>query len=403
MSCWLVKSLTLVALAVAIAPGRLGAQETVSRHPSNAPPSAERLEAWSEQLSADEFLVRESAMLNLVAAGQAAIPVVKKVLTRHSLEAVSRALHVLQQLGLSADVETQEAARAALVEATAHKESPAVARRAADVLAQLVKLRSAQALSELEALGAKVVRSQSFNGAAIEDVVESVQIESNFKGNDADLRRLKWLAAGRLVLVGQRASDAWLAQAAEMSELEQLHLYQAGVTDDGLAAFAEHPYLRQIGVYYTPITAKGLAHLEKLPLLGFIKLYGTKVPAEAIEKFQAAAGVAKVDHRKGAFLGVGCLPTDNACVLSTVHADTPAEKAGLVADDVILRFGDTKVDSFETLTARIAELDSGDKVEVEVLRQIEDDEGRRSSKRVIAEVTLAPWELKLAVENGYRP
>ncbi|MEX2177044.1 MAG: PDZ domain-containing protein [Pirellulaceae bacterium] len=368
-----------------------------------APAESPRFKQLVEQLDADEFLARETAMLELIAAGQASIPIVQQVFRGDSLEATSRALHVLQQLGLAADIETQEAARAALVEATTNQESPVVARRAEAVLAQLIELRSVQALAELEALGAKIFHSQLFGGLVLDEMAESLLIGPEFKGTDDELRRLKWLDISRLVLVGDKVTDAWLTQAAGMTDLQELHLYQTKVTDGGMAALAEHAALRQVGIYYTPLSEAGLAHLEKLPVLNFVKLYGTKIPLAAVQQFQATTGLARVDHRKGAFLGVGCEPLDKGCVLSTVHPNTPADKAGLKKGDSLVRFGDAKVIDFESLTAKISQLDAGDVVEIVVQREIEDDRGNFTLKNVALSVTLGPWDVDLAVENGPRP
>ena len=365
--------------------------------------TAEQIQGWVADLSADEFLVRETAMLELAAVGADAIPAIKGVLAGGSLEATTRALHVLQQLGLSPDERTQEAAREALVEAAARRENGAVARRAAAVLADLLKLRSAQALAQLEQLGADVVRAQALPGLSEEITVESIEIGPAFRGEAADLRRLQWVLASKVVLAGERVTDEWLKQAAAMTEIDELHLYQTAVTDQGLAAIAEHPSIRQLGLYYTPLTGAALDHVQKLPLLSFVKLYGTKVPRADAEKFQLATGLPKekVDHRKGAFLGVGCL--NGACVISTVHMESPAGKAGLMRDDILIRFGDTKVDTFETLTGMISKLDAGDEIEIEVQRQIEDERGAIRTKNVVVKATLAPWPLKAAVENGARP
>jgi hypothetical protein len=371
--------------------------------PLRQPPTAQQLKTWVAELDEQEFLARETAMLRLIAAGQAAVPVVSEVFRGDSLEATSRALHVLQQIGLSPDPATQEVARAALVAAATSKENAVTARRATAALDKLIELRSAQALAELESLGAVVVRAQSFDGLVVESLVDSVQIGPEFRGTDDDLRRLKWLSVSRIVLVGDKVTDTWLAQAAGSTGLEELHLHSAAITDAGLAAIATHPGLRQVGIYYTPLSDPALKHLEALPVLSFVKLYGTKVSTEAVEKFQMTTGIPKVDVRKGAFLGVGCMSIDNECVLSTVHDNSPAAKAGLAHDDVLVRFGQEKVTDFESLTAQIAKLDSGDEVEVEVRRDVEDEQGNFRTKNIVTKVKLGPWPVEAAVQNGWRP
>ena len=151
------------------------------------------------------------------------------------------------------------------------------------------------------------------------------------------------------------------------------------------------------------VSDEALAHLQKLPALNFVKLYGTKVTLPAVEKFQAATGLTKVDHRKGAFLGVGCQSFDGTCLISTVHENSPAERAGLLRDDQLVRFGDAKVVDFESLTAEISRRDSGDEIEIEVQRQVLNDEGRIVLRSIVTKATLGPWEQELAVQNGMRP
>jgi S1-C subfamily serine protease len=90
-------------------------------------------------------------------------------------------------------------------------------------------------------------------------------------------------------------------------------------------------------------------------------------------------------------------------LISTVHEGSPADKGGLMREDVVVRFGGAKVTDFNSLTALISERDAGDEVEVEVLRRTLDDQGNQVLRNVTLKVTLAPWQLDLAVRNGPRP
>lgn len=366
-------------------------------------PTAQQLQAWVRDLEADEFLARETAMLNLVAAGKPAIAAVKSVFPSNSRETTSRALFVLQQLGLSPDPEVQELAREALVELATAKENANTARQAQVALDWVTEQRSVQALAELEALGARIVRSQNFNGFAVEEVIDTIELGDEFKGQVHDLRRLKWLGILRVVLSGEKVTDDWLPHTAAMADLEEIHLYKTKVTSGGLSALKDHASLQQVGIYYCPLDDAVLASLEKLPALNFIKLYGTSISKDGVAKFQEKTGLTKVDHRRGAFLGVGCMNLDGACLISTVHPKSPAEEAGLMQDDLLVRFGESRVSDFESLTAQISQLDAGAEVEIEVQRQIEDENGRLALKNLVLKAKLAPWSADLAVKNGPRP
>jgi hypothetical protein len=386
-------------LAGSFASGTLAQQPPAPRRPA----AAEQLRGWVEELDAREFLTRETAMLRLIAAGRAAIPAVNEVFGGDSLEATSRALFILQQIGLSDDPATQEAARAALVAPTESKDNPALARRAAAALARLMDQRSAQALAELESLGAKVARAQAFDGVKIENIVHSLEIGPEFKGQASDLARLKWLVITRLVFAGENINSDWLAHVGRMQDLEELHLHSTAVTDDGLAVITRLQSLRQLGIYYTPIGQPALKHLVQMPGLSFVKLYGTKIDPAAAAEFEIKSGIPNVDFRKGAFLGVGCLRGETQCILSTVHANSPAERAGLAVDDVVVRFGDSKVTDFESLTVLISHCRAGDEIELEVQREVEAEGGGFRTKNVVTKVTLGPWGVDPAVENGWRP
>jgi hypothetical protein len=387
--------------------GRPAAAQTERVSPLQASAeSHDAIAAWVRELEADEFLQRETAMLRLIEAGPAALVPLREVLRGGSLEAISRALFIVRQIGLSPDPATQDQASALLSELAQRQETPVLARRAEAALAELVQQRSAQALAELEALGARLMRRESLvllgAGLALEEPALSLVVDDSFRGTDDDLRRLKWLSDVRaVVLRGARATDGWVAAAATVPELEELHLYQAAITPGGLAPLARCANLRQVGVYYTPVGDEVLTPLTKLPLLGFVKLYGTRIGAEGVQAFQKASGAA-VDYRRGAFLGVGGVDLDGTCLISTVHAGSPAERAGLLRDDVIVRFGGERVTNFSSLTELISQRQVGEQVEIEVVRRVADEDGLPALRSIKTQVQLAPWELELAVRNTRR-
>lgn len=393
-----------------IAPGQETAPEplpqaknTEDRPPSpqRPAPSNEQIASWVQNLDADEFLERETAMLQLLEAGPAALPALRPVLMSGGLEATSRALYVVRQIGLAANADGQDLAGQLLSELSQRTEAPALARRAAATLTELTQQRSAHALEELEALGAKVNRGDLALALPFDDPAISVEIGDAFTGTDDDLRRLKWVvAAPQLILIGSKATDSWLKHAAAMPSLEKLHLYQAAITDEALAPFAENASLRELGIYYTTVTDRALAPLTKLPLLSFVKLYGTKVSESAAQKYRENTGVS-VDYRRGAFLGVGCQDPES-CRISTVHVNSPAAKGGLLNNDVIVRFVGQDVKSFEALTDLIRNCEVGDEVAIEVLRASSDEHNQPKLTKVTAQLKLAPWDLEPAVRNGRR-
>jgi hypothetical protein len=308
-------------------------------------------------------------------------------------------LYVVRQLGLSADDQTQELATQMLEELAAREETPQLARRALAAWQELRQERTAVAQAELAELGAKIARTQVAGGFFVNEGVLAIEIGDDFRGEDHDLRRLKWLSdVPILMLVGKKATDEWLKHAASSPGSEELHLYQTSVTNAGISPLRHHSTLKQLGIYYAPVGDQILDALKELPRLTFVKLYGTKISARASSEFEAATTI-NVDHRNGAFLGVGARGAGPGCRISRVHDGSPAEKAGLVEDDEVIRFGSTEITNFDELTDAIAQSKAGDEVEMEVIRRQVDNQGNFSQRNVVTKVALAPWELEPAVHN----
>lgn len=363
---------------------------------------SQRLAELAAQLDADEFLTREMATAALLKAGPAAFPALKAVLAGGSLEATSRAFYVLRELSLAANFDEHDEAWAMLNELAERKELPTIARKATAALAELRQRRSTQALAELERLGAKITRSEIFNGLTIENPVTSLVFGSDFRGNENDLWRLKWLIdVPQIVFAGEKVTDGWVKHAAAVPGLEELHLYQTRVSDLGLAPLAGHASLEQLGIYYTPISDAGLKPVENLPVLNFLKLYGTKITPQKAADLRNSSGLA-IDDRRGAFLGVSCSTIDATSRISNVHKGSPAETAGLEIDDTIVRFGQAAITSFDTLTAQIGQHEAGDEVEVEVTRRGFDQDGAPTTRNVVTKVKFTPWDLKPAVDQPRR-
>jgi C-terminal processing protease CtpA/Prc len=251
-------------------------------------------------------------------------------------------------------------------------------------------------------MGAKVTHNTGFGGLVLDDVLGSLEIGDAFRGQESDLRRLKWLAnVPVLILSGKKVSDDWLKHAASLPGLEELHVYQASINDTALAALAEHSTLKLLGIYYTPVGDAALASLAKIPMLGYLKLYGTKITGEAYDKFRESSGLG-IDYKRGAFLGVGGIEVEGGCLISTVHDGSPAEKGGLLREDLIVRFGGDPVANFSSLMGLIAKRDINEEVEIEVKRRTVDDQGNPAQKTIATTVKLVPWEAELAVRNPRR-
>ncbi len=381
-----------------------GSAKAAPKEAPKRPATPAELEKWAKDLDSDEFLAREEATLRLAAAGTPAIKHVQPLVSSPSLEASTRALHVLREIGLSSDLDTQDAVRESLEE-IAKQPSP-MGKRATRTVAWLNEQRSSQTIRDLEQLGAKIQRTEYSDGLQEIVTVEAVQLGPAWKGEERDLRRLKWLVDVRqLVLIGDTMGDAALAQAALMPGLKSLHLHRSGVTDKGMQVLAGCGALQEFGAYYSTLGDDAVVPLAKLSTLSSIKLYGTKVtPAAKEQLVTALKQLAKVDYRRGAFLGVSCAPDfDGLCRISTVHPESPASKGGLQTRDVLVRFAGKELKDFEGLTAIISGNQAGDTVEVEILRDVVDAEGRVKPEQMKLKVTLGEWDVDLSVNGGRLP
>lgn len=368
------------------------------------PATPAELEKWAKELDSDEFLAREEATLKLVAAGAPAIKYVRPLVSSPSLEASTRALHVLRDIGLSSDIDTQDAVREALDQIA--KQTSPVGKRANRTVAWLNEQRSSQTIRDLEQLGAKIQRTDYSDGIQEMVIVDSVQLGPDWKGTDKDLRRLKWLVdVQQLVLVGDKMGDAALAQAATMLGLRRLHLHHSGVTNQGMQVLAGCGSLQEFGAYYSGLGDEALIPLGKLSTLTSIKLYGTKVTKQASERLtKDLKQLAKIDFRSGGFLGVSCDTfTDEVCRLQTVHPDSPAAKGGLQRGDILARLAGKELKNFTGLTEIISDHPAGDTVEVDILRSVLDEAGNEKQASLKLKVTLSEWDVDLSVSNGRIP
>lgn len=71
---------------------------------------------------------------------------------------------------------------------------------------------------------------------------------------------------------------------------------------------------------------------------------------------------------EGAYLGIQGATQDKNCKITTIEAGSPAEKAGLKVDDVVLKFDDRKIAAYKELTELVRKKRPGEAVSVEIRR-----------------------------------
>lgn len=329
-------------------------------------PAVEQLELWIEQLNDDRFGVRTRATNKLIEAGAAVVEPVSKLVETGNLEVATRAVYVLQKLAYSEDLEVQERSLQAL-RAIADSGKPAPARLAREAIVGLGDIRQQRAAKALTRLGASIAHYGPARFAVKRQL--EVEIGPDWTGAVKDLKRLVWLRDLRkLTFVGPQVTNAWIASIRELEGVSYLIIKDAQITDDALRDIGEMKTLVYLDLMYTPVTDAGLEHLRAVKSLRMIRCFGTKITREAAERLDAELAQVEVQHKVGAFLGVRCQPPPGTCKVVQVTPGSGAEKAGIKPRDIIVRFDDNPVPSFDDLERLIARNKVGDTVEIEVVR-----------------------------------
>ena len=158
---------------------------------------------------------------------------------------------------------------------------------------------------------------------------------------------------------------------ASLKSLEKLrHVYIRGarITDAGIAHLGEVSSLERLELWYAPLTDAAVGRLQAMKQLQYLSLYGTDVSPQAAESLRELLKGVQVDHRSGAFLGVGCQAHPQGCAVSIVHPGSSADKADVRPGDIIVQYGDKSIVDFRDLTGAIGEHKSGQDVTLKILR-----------------------------------
>ena len=141
------------------------------------------------------------------------------------------------------------------------------------------------------------------------------------------------------------------------------------VTANGISHLAALRQLADLDIFYAPLDDTLIEAVKPLlDRIRVIKLYGTQVTADGALRLQKQLPVqAELDYRRGAFLGVRCSP-ESLCVVESVVEGSAAFRAGIRSGDILIRFDDKPVRTFDDLKASIAKYRPGDKAKIALLR-----------------------------------
>lgn len=360
----------------------LAASCNAPAHAQQAAPDVSEIEAWVVELGADRFPKRAAATKKLINAGGLAIEPLMEGISQHGLEVTTRGIYVLQQLAVVGDAETEESARQSLEKIAAARVT-AAARHARDALDKLDSLRQQRAVEELRKLGAVVNRTHEEISSAMGPLF-AVTIDNSWRGTAKDLRWFEFLIdVQQLSFVGPKVKDDWLAHVTGLPNVRLVKLKRTSVTDAGLTPLTTLEQLEFIRLLYMEIGDDAVVHLARCQRAARIDLFGTKMTREGETKLRDAVP-ARIDRRKGAFLGIQPTQIDNAAwEIGNVTAGSAADKAGLRAGDVFVTYDTKKVGDFLSLTAMIAQHDAGHIVDVTL---------RRDGDIIERRIKLGEWD-----------
>jgi hypothetical protein len=291
--------------------------------------SSEEVAGWISQLDDDRYLIREQATRNLLDAGEAALDPLLATANGERPEPADRAVWIIRRLARSRD---NGQAVAALERMVQLRGRPLLVEKAE---VELDERSIAACQARLTPLGAEI----SVEAAPLDPITV-------------------------VPLLRVRLGDKWRG------------------TSDDLRAIAElrrQPYLCFEGQAVDDQIAR---LLESKPKLALVQFLNTKVTPEAIDALKARHREAIIYVRGQALLGVHAENHPSGAMVSGVKEGMAADNAGIVAGDVITNLGGHTVPDFDRLTARIAQHQPGETVEIEILR---------GNERKKLSVTFGSW------------
>jgi hypothetical protein len=266
------------------------------------------LARWGDELSSDEFQVRQNAMRRLIEAGSDALPMLARAARDGDTEVRRRAIRALVEQSLVPRQEHRQPARAMLAELAASDDGT-VARSAQNALDSLREAAAAVAAAELTRLGGtvmpqttafptqyKVQLGQSWSGgdaglALLADLgdVTWLSIE-NAPVGDAALKHIARLTALQTVYLGHsRLTGNGLAQLAPLSSLRYLSLRNLPIDETHLAELPRFPQLISLGLDRTLVTDAGLAHVARHQHLQQLWLDATRITDKGLARLRPLA------------------------------------------------------------------------------------------------------------------
>ena len=348
-----------------------------AEEPSDPPAAAETpssAQLWVSALESNDYDVREQAAQELIQFGAEALAPLETAIGRGRPESVVRGMRVLSQLARSEDQDLANQAVATL-QRLAQLPAGIVGGYAERALDDWTLFRRDRAIVRLEQLGARRLRLQMIGPLNFPVPLQVIEFDSEWNGTPADLAELRWLNDIQIVSFhGPDVRDSWLEPLRHLDQIQGVKLYHTPISHRGMEHLAAVRSLRQLVVMYVPIDGRAVESIRQMESLEHLVLFGTRIQADEVEQL-AEQSHFTLDHRSGAFLGIRFLDdfgvpqgTAKGCRVDEVHRGGPAERAGLLAGDRIIKIDDTQVTESSQLIQLIGSKQAGQRVQVTILR-----------------------------------
>jgi hypothetical protein len=279
------------------------------------PASTEDIAGWIKALDDAHYREREQASQRLLSAGMPALGPLLTVANSDQPEPADRAIWILRSMGRSPDNTLALAALEHVVQLT---NRPAIVSKAEVELTD----RSVTACAErLEPLGAEIsMRIEPIESGPMPFL--TVQLGEKWHGTLEDLKQLT-----------------------RMQRVVRFRLEGTPVSDDVVKMFAEKPNLANL------------------------MLIETKVTPDAVDAVKEKHPETTVYVRNLVMLGVSAEKSAAGMVVTSVRPETAAANAKMLDGDIIVTIDGHPVPDFDRLTARIAQHQPGEKVDLEIIRK----------------------------------
>ncbi len=347
------------------------AQETPPGQPrssSGAASGEKSIEYWITQLGSDQYLRRESASKNLVAAGPEAVNALAQAIRSGDLEVVERAAAALVEIAIARPPE-QDGGVYDQLSTLANQTAGRASSVALEATREIRSQRHAQARTALAKAGIEVKLLRDFVINATPHPRTVVDIDDHWNGDVASLPWLAWLEGVDAARVRDPAvTPEVLRFVAQIPGLRSLVIVDGAVDDDALKPLTRIERLDSLDFRYAKLSDRQIDLLAAIPIRGSLNLMGTGISAAKAEELQQQFPGLQIAHRKGGFLGVTCRDFLDRCEINTIVPNGAAEAAGLLPNDVIVQIGDAEIQRFRDLQVAINELNQGDEVQVHYRR-----------------------------------